>query len=150
MKSFYRRCLFLICVLLLISYFYTILKTNDSHIIINEVIEPSIDTSKNKPDPSKILEAIIKDQESADIDLPIHTLVSPYKNGMFIYNMEELIESWWTFECVDTRMKNSINTRICIHEPKYDNHISGQLKGLFFMDFFCLKVLKKLKCVLRT
>ncbi len=123
MKSLYRRCLFVACALLLVFYFYTILKTNQNHIIINEIINPI-----QREDSSKILETLIKEQEAVD-DLPIHTLVSPYKNGMFIYNMEELTESWWKFECVETRMKNSINTRLCIHEPKYDNHISGQLKG---------------------
>ena len=133
MKSLYRRCLLLICTLLLISYFYSILKTTDNHIIINDIIEPQ----QNKPDPSKILEALLKEQQdievlNPDLDLPIHTLVSPYKNGMFIYNMEELTESWWTFECLETRMKNSINTQLCIHEPKYDNHISGQLKGRIY------------------
>lgn len=125
MKSFHRRLILGLCALFLVFYFYILLKSNDNHIIINDVIEPIQKASDNVN--SKILETLMKSQESLD-NLPIHTLVSPYKNGMFIYNMEELTESWWTFECIETKMKNSINTQLCIHEPKYDNHISGQLK----------------------
>lgn len=121
MKSYYRRFMLGMCSLFLVYYFWTLLRSNTNHIITNDLIEPI------KPDSSRILEALIKEQDSLE-NLPIHTLVSPYKNGMFIYNMEELTESWWIFECVETRMKNSINTKLCIHEPKYDNHISGQLK----------------------
>lgn len=135
MKSAYRRGIFCLFGLFLVFYFYTLLAgTNNNHIFTPDVIEPS-EAKVPKVDPgllsSVILDTLVKEPEDGEILdlLPIHTLVSPYKNGMFIYNMEELIESWWTFDCIETRMKDLINTKLCIHETKYDNHISGQLRG---------------------
>lgn len=134
MKSTYRRGILCLFGLFLVFYFYTLLAgTNNSHIITPDVIEPAKAVPKVDPGllSSVILDTLVKEPEDGEILdlLPIHTLVSPYKNGMFIYNMEELIESWWTFDCIETRMKDLINTKLCIHETKYDNHVSGQLKG---------------------
>ena len=120
MKSYYRRVFLCLASLFLVYYFYSLTAPSENHIITDDIIE-------QKPQSSLILDTIIKQDESID-ELPIHTLVSPYKNGMFLYNMEEATESWWTFECIVTKMKNIINTQLCIHEPKYDHHISGQLK----------------------
>lgn len=58
----------------------------------------------------------------------IHEIVSEYKHGIYIYNMNEPIESWWTFECIETKMTHTLNTRLCIHDTKFDQHVSGQLK----------------------
>ena len=34
----------------------------------------------------------------------------------------------WPFECLSTRMKQALNTMVCIHDPKFDKHISRELK----------------------
>jgi FkbM family methyltransferase len=58
-----------------------------------------------------------------------HQIVSEYKHGIFLYNMNEPIDTWWnTIECIDTRMAHTLNTKLCIHDAKYDRHVSGQLK----------------------
>ena len=132
MRSYYRRFMLGLCCLFLVFYFYTLTSgSNTSHIILADVLEP-VQAAPKQVDPasSVILDTLVKEDGDGLELLPIHTLVSPYKNGMFLYNMEELTESWWTFECLETRMSDfKFNTKLCIHEPKFDNHISGQLKG---------------------
>lgn len=42
--------------------------------------------------------------------------------------MSEPTENWWVFECIRTKMKKSINTKLCIYDTKLDKYISAQLK----------------------
>lgn len=74
---------------------------------------------------SVIIGALIKSISSQDEleDKPIYTLVKPFVNGMYLYDMSEPIESWWPFDCIETRMKASVNTKLCIHDPKFDKYI---------------------------
>ncbi|RNA23769.1 hypothetical protein BpHYR1_025339 [Brachionus plicatilis] len=59
----------------------------------------------------------------------VYELVYPFGDkGIFIYNMSDPVESWWPFECYKTKMRHSINTRLCIHDPRYDKQISEQIK----------------------
>lgn len=77
---------------------------------------------------SLILDALIE-QNDQDSKI-VYELVYPFGDkGIFIYNMSEPIESWWPFECYKTKMRHSINTRLCIHDPKYDKQISEQIKS---------------------
>lgn len=124
-RSQNRRFILIVIFLLLIYYFYSLMKSNDHH-IIND-IDPNLRHQKT----SLLIDKISSEEDEKENDdelLPLHILVSKYKNGIFLYNMEESVESWWPFECVETRMQHSINTKLCIHDPKYDNHISAQLK----------------------
>lgn len=124
-KSQNRRYILIVIFLLLIYYFYSLMKSNDHH-IIND-----IDPNRRHQKTSLLIDKISSEEQEKENDdelLPLHILVSQYKNGIFLYNMEESVESWWPFECVETKMQHSINTKLCIHDPKYDNHISAQLK----------------------
>ena len=128
MKNNRRLCLAGVIVIFLIYYFYNLLKSADSHIISElDLMNQLSENRRMEAVGSSIIIDALQPKEDLDL-LPIHTLVSPYKDGMFIYNLEESTESWWPFECLNTKMKNSLNTKLCIHEPKFDNHISGQLK----------------------
>ena len=57
-----------------------------------------------------------------------HSVISEFKHGIYVYNMGEPVSSWWTFECIDTKMQHTLNTKLCIHDTKFDQHVSGQLK----------------------
>ena len=75
---------------------------------------------------SLIIDALVKKD---DVDSkPVYSLVTEYINGIYFYNMNEPVESWWPFECVRTKMKHSVNTHVCLHDPKFDKYISAQLK----------------------
>jgi FkbM family methyltransferase len=64
-----------------------------------------------------------------DDDTHVFSLVYEYKkHGMFLYKMNEPIETFWSFECIDTKMLYTLNTKLCIHDVKFDQHVSGQLK----------------------
>ena len=80
-----------------------------------------------RPDSSLIIDALIQPAPS-DSRPTIYSLINEYKNGMFIYNLQEPVESWVPFECIETKMRHSINTHLCIHDPKFDKYISAQLK----------------------
>lgn len=85
--------------------------------------------ASNKSESSLIIDALLNpSDENDEPSIPVFRLVSEFINGIYFYNIHEEIESWWPFECLKTRMKQSINTWVCIHDPKYDKHISGQLK----------------------
>jgi FkbM family methyltransferase len=58
----------------------------------------------------------------------LDTIVQPFKNGIYFYNLNENPDSWWNFECIDTQMKFTLNTKLCIHDSRYDRVVSGQLK----------------------
>jgi hypothetical protein len=83
-------------------------------------------------DSSIIIDALVNNDDNKEGDsyrlLDSYSLVTEFINGIFFYNFNEPIESWWPFECVRTKMKHSINTQVCIHDPKYDKHISAQLR----------------------
>ncbi len=130
-RSQNRRMFLLLIFLFLVYYFYSLSKSNDHHIIDQN---DSIDSPYNRrhKKTSLLIDKMIEpsdDESNEDDAFPLHVLVTQYKNGIFLYNMEESVESWWPFECVKTRMQHSINTNLCIHDPKYDTHISAQLKA---------------------
>ncbi|CAF0944962.1 unnamed protein product [Brachionus calyciflorus] len=110
--------------ILLFFLIFILINFSNSSIQINEKILPVVLDSSS----SFILNAIIEPDESSEYK-PVYNLVYPFgNNGIFIYNMSEPIESWWPFECYKTRMKYSINTKLCIYDPKYDKQISEQIK----------------------
>jgi FkbM family methyltransferase len=142
----YKRYTFLIISLLSFYYFYKLLSydyqyeiaenqllSSNNRIINNQGIINVNDLNardslltkddSNKRDSSIIIEALMDRDEWKP-----KTLVSEYKNGIYIYDLVSPVESWWSFECLETQMKQSINTKICIHDPKLDKYISGQLK----------------------
>ena len=87
-----------------------------SSIIIEAIVGPNSEAE------SKQLQ---RQQESP----PVRLVVTEFRNGVYFYNMSESVESWWPFECVKTRMRQSVvNVRVCIHEPRFDRHLSAQLK----------------------
>jgi predicted lipase len=137
-RSQNRRLVLILVFIFLIYYFYSLVKSSNHH-IIDDIDSNNINSNRaisrrNNRKTSLIFDKIIGSseeekeltEEDGDI-LPLHILVNQYKNGIFIYNMEESVESWWPFECLETKMQHSINTKICIHDPKYDNHISAQI-----------------------
>ena len=126
-KSWHRRAIASIILFFIMFYFYNLLKIDDHNFeklrILNEKVEdvvPDIIEAES----SIIIDALVKQENEG----PVHSLVSPYENGVFFYNIDEPIEYWWPFECVDTKMEKSVNTKICIYDIKFDNHISAQLK----------------------
>ncbi len=62
------------------------------------------------------------------LDKNVPSIVRESKNGMFFYEINQPIEVWWKFECIQTKMRFTLNTHICIHEPKFDKHVSKQLE----------------------
>ena len=152
----YRKCVMCALVFLLFVYFYKLASHNYGEILpeLNEQDEYDYIMSKyaslkamraeelnkkqqllndnvlkiDSAQSSIIIDALAKPNEESYRLLDGYSLVTEFINGMFIYNMDEPIESWWPFECVRTKMKHSINTQVCIHDPKYDKHISAQLK----------------------
>jgi hypothetical protein len=61
-------------------------------------------------------------------DDPIaQSIVHESKNGIFFYDINQSIELTWRFECIKTQMRYTLNTHICIHDPKFDKHVSKQL-----------------------
>jgi hypothetical protein len=62
------------------------------------------------------------------VDRNVDSIVHESKNGIFFYEITQPIELWWKFECVQTKMRHTLNTHICIHEPKFDKHVSKQLE----------------------
>lgn len=65
----------------------------------------------------------------ADSNIILNSIVQPYKHGIFLYSMSDPVESWWQFECIETKMRHTVNTHLCIHDVKLDGHVSGQLKA---------------------
>ena len=94
----------------------------------HEINKDDIARIDQAADSSIILDALVNKQDDTYRLLDSYSLVTEFINGIFIYNFNEPIESWWPFDCVRTKMKHSINTQVCIHDPKFDKHISAQLK----------------------
>lgn len=111
---------FLLSVILFLILFILINFTGYFNLSHEEII-----LTKNKN--SLILGALI--EPGGHQNGMVYDLVYPFgEKGIFIYNMSEPIESWWPFECYKTKMRHSINTRLCIHDPKFDKQISEQIK----------------------
>lgn len=69
------------------------------------------------------------DEDSVDDVDVADKVVTEFINGIFFYNIAEPIErDLWPFECLRTRMRGSVNTHLCIHDPKYDSQLSAQIK----------------------
>jgi hypothetical protein len=60
----------------------------------------------SKVESSLIIDALVKQDDDKK---PLYSLVTEFINGIFIYNMNEPIESWWPFECIQTKMKQSVS-----------------------------------------
>ena len=150
----YRKFLIFVLVFLLMVYFYQLNSHSYSENILPELKEideydyimgkyaslkahnqqDTIDSKKDdiikidQSDSSIIIDALVNKQDETYRLLDSYSLVTEFINGIFIYNLNEPIDSWMPFECVRTKMKHSINTQVCIHDPKFDKHISAQLK----------------------
>jgi FkbM family methyltransferase len=134
----YRRYIIYSIILIVCIYFYKLSVYSSSTVLSRQAayldeteefnkfiqIQKASDNSRS----SMIIDALIRSEPNEIPDKPIYSLVKPYKNGIFFYEMTEPIETWWPFDCIETRMKKSINTKLCIHDPKYDKYVSGQLK----------------------
>jgi hypothetical protein len=127
-RSSLRQFTALICSLIILVYLYKLItwgmrpRIGDDLMYVEKddgIIEISRKSS------SIIIDALMAKQSESD---NVYSLVTEYINGIFFYNMNEPIEAWWPFECVETKMKQSINTKLCIHDPKFDKVISAQIK----------------------
>jgi hypothetical protein len=128
----YRRYFLGVLVFVLLIYFYKltsyvyVLTSSNSVAIIDEAQEYNsfiqIQKPKDAEASSIIISALIKSDESL-ADRPIYSLVKPFINGIYLYDVKEPIESWWPFDCIQTQMKQSINTKLCIHDPKFDKYV---------------------------
>jgi hypothetical protein len=136
----YRRCLLGVLAFIVLIYFYKltsyvyVLTSSDTIAVIDEtqafnsIIE--IQKPKDPEASSIIISALIKSDGGDEnlADRPIYSLVKPFgSNGIYLYDMKEPIESWWPFDCIQTQMKQSINTKLCIHDPKFDKYVRYEM-----------------------
>ena len=133
----YRRYFVYIALFVLLIYFYKLSSfvhvissedssqknaafLNDAHEFNNFI---QIQKVKDSEASSIIISALIKNEQESVPNRPIYSLVKPFVNGIYLYDMNEPIESWWPFDCIKTRMQKSINTKLCIHDPKFDKYV---------------------------
>jgi hypothetical protein len=134
-NKFSRYVLFLVGFIMLI-YFYKltsyvyVLSSSKTLVLIDDTHEFSSfmqiqNVAKEDTVASSIIiSALIKPDGGESLaDRPIYSLVKPFVNGMYLYDMTQPIESWWPFDCIKTQMKQSVNTKLCIHDPKFDKYV---------------------------
>ena len=100
---------------------YKSLKEKNENNAANDGINSIISGDYSKVESSLIIDALVKQDDEKK---PLYTLVTEFINGIYIYNMNEPIESWWPFECVQTKMKQSVSL------------LNSKIKNRPFLQFF--------------
>lgn len=93
------------------------------HLIIMLIISTIIISKRVSHMPSTLV------LDLANSNVILNSIIQPYKHGIFLYSMSDPVESWWQFECIETKMRHTLNTHLCIHDVTHDGHVSGQLKA---------------------